>query len=90
MNKYLYRVVPAVVSVLWLCLPLSRTALAGSGSEREVKPVDAGSGESGQQNTGAEHEDILDRVFAPLDKAVDDVNRDLNKGEDKSATDAGE
>jgi hypothetical protein len=95
MNKYLTKTVPAVISVLYLCLPVSGTALGatGSGSDGGVKPVDsgsAGSGEAGQDNTGAAHEDILDRVFAPLDKAVDDVNRDLNKGEDKSATDAGE
>lgn len=95
MNKYLTKTVPAVICMLYLCLPVSGTALAaaGSGSDGEVKPVDSGSpasGERGQENTGPEHEDILDRVFAPLDKAVDDVNRDLNKGEDKSATDAGE
>ncbi len=34
-----------------------------------------------EQQSEAKHEDLLDRVFSPLDKAVSDVNRDLNKGE---------
>ena len=33
-----------------------------------------------EEQSEAKHEDILDRVFSPLDKAVSDVNRDLNKG----------
>ncbi len=31
------------------------------------------------------HEDVLDRVFSPLDNAVSDINRDLNKEEDRAA-----
>jgi hypothetical protein len=30
-------------------------------------------------------EDILDRLFAPLDKAVADVNRDINSGDDSES-----
>ena len=29
-----------------------------------------------------QHEDIIDRAFSPLDRAVSDINRDLNKGGD--------
>lgn len=30
----------------------------------------------------AEDTDPVDRLFAPLDNAVDDINRDLNEGSD--------
>jgi hypothetical protein len=32
--------------------------------------------------SGNEAEDPVDRLFSPLDNAVDDINRDLNEDED--------
>ena len=43
-----------------------------------------------QQHAGEKHEDILDRVFSPLDEAVSDINRDLNKGDGKATAEANE
>jgi thiosulfate dehydrogenase len=36
--------------------------------------------------TDVKHEDVLDRVFAPLDNAVSDINRDMNKGDTGSTS----
>jgi len=38
-----------------------------------------------KKKTDEKHEDILDRAFSPLDRAVSDINRDINKGDDKAA-----
>jgi len=69
----------------------------GAVSAVENAPGDAGSpgGPAGdaapdeQQNEG-KHEDFLDRVFSPLDDAVSDINRDMNKGDDSASPDASE
>jgi hypothetical protein len=39
----------------------------------------AGGDLSGEGQTEAQPTDTIDRVFSPLDNAVDDINRDLNK-----------
>jgi hypothetical protein len=35
--------------------------------------------EQDYKNAAAQHEDVIDRAFAPLDDTVADINRDLNK-----------
>ena len=34
-----------------------------------------------EEQTDAEPQDIFDRMLSPLDNAVSDINRDLNKGD---------
>jgi len=40
---------------------------------------------TGTAVTKPQHEDVLDRAFSPLDKAVSDINRDINEGDDEKA-----
>jgi hypothetical protein len=46
----------------------------------------AGGGAPGEGQTEAQPTDIIDRVFSPLDTAVDDINRDLNKDDTDTAS----
>ena len=41
--------------------------------------------EHADEQTPGENENIIDRVFSPLDKAVTDINRDLNDGNGSAA-----
>lgn len=73
----------ALTSAGWLYLLVACTAA----------PVDEPAGDAGQVDEsasgsapGAEqaetgHQDVIDRMFSPLDDAVSDINRDLNKGD---------
>ena len=53
------------------------------GAERRDNPIDQAIGdvEADYRKADAQHEDIVDRGFAPLDDTVSDINRDLNDGE---------
>jgi len=82
----------ARVSRICFCLLVFSTPAAASESNGEPDPVSTtvtdtqGDGEK----TDVKHEDILDRAFSPLDRAVSDINRDLNKGEDSADTESSE
>ena len=52
--------------------------------ENPVKSV-IGDIEADYKKADAQHEDVVDRAFAPLDDTVSDINRDLNDGADDSA-----
>lgn len=69
------------------CLLLVCAPVAAAESAAETEPVNAAATdiEGGGEQTDVEHEDIIDRVFSPLDSAVSDINRDINKGEDRAA-----
>jgi hypothetical protein len=56
--------------------------------DRADDPVEKAVGdiEGDYDKADAQHEDIIDRVFAPLDDTVSDINRDLNDGSDDSAS----
>jgi hypothetical protein len=41
--------------------------------------------EHADEQTPGENKNIIDRVFSPLDKAVTDINRDLNAGNGSAA-----
>jgi hypothetical protein len=73
------------------CLCIGCTTAAsdksqGMTDERDnpVKEV-VGDMEGDYKKADAQHEDIIDRAFAPLDDTVSDINRDLN---DKSGDSA--
>jgi hypothetical protein len=82
-------------SLLAVFLAAGLTVLAGctgmNGGEAvtQAAPVppppgdDAGTVQQGKPDTGKQQEDLPDRVFAPLDDAVNDINRDMNREIDK-------
>jgi hypothetical protein len=74
-----------VVVVCWSLLAAA-AATAGEESNGKSEAADNSTNDSrpGKEHSGAEHEDVLDRLFSPLDNAVSDINRDLNKGDSSS------
>ena len=78
---------PACITTLYLCLLFLCAPVAANASDVGAEAADkVATDNAGNQNeASAKHEDILDRAFSPLDNAVSDINRDLNKG-DGSAT----
>jgi len=71
-----------------LCLLVACTPAAVDDSGGNPEPAAGAASDTvtpGEQ-AGAQPQDIIDRMFSPLDKAVSDINRDLNKGE--AGTDA--
>jgi hypothetical protein len=65
------------LSQLVLCSPLA-AGEPDADTESAAAPT---SDDAGKQEIAPQHEDIVDRVFAPLDDAVADINRDINEGD---------
>jgi hypothetical protein len=68
----------------WLCLFVaSCTTATVDESTGNAQPADAPTTGSapGEEQADAKPTDIIDRMFSPLDNAVTDINRDLNKGD---------
>lgn len=65
------------VYLLFACAPVaaSQPDVGADAADDEVATDTAASGEE----PGAKHEDILDRALSPLDEAVSNINRHLNK-----------
>jgi len=70
-------------SSVCFCLFVFCTTVTGSESNGEAESVDATATGTPRdsEKTDVKREDILDRAFSPLDRAVSDINRDLNKGD---------
>ena len=66
------------------------SAVGNSPGDTEATDVPAGDAAPGVQQKEGKHEDLLDRVFSPLDDAVSDINRDINKDDDAASPDASE
>jgi hypothetical protein len=66
--------------------------VTGSESNGEAESVDATATGTPRdsEKTDVKQEDILDRAFSPLDRAVSDINRDLNKGDASADPDSTE
>ena len=77
------RAVFALLSVgsLWLLASCTPATSVESGSNPEPAGEATTSAAPGEEQTDAQPEDIIDRLFSPLDNAVTDINRDLNKGD---------
>jgi hypothetical protein len=85
------KLMQAGIVTVYLCLPVLCTPLAASEPDGNMESADtAASDDAGKQEADPKQEDILDRVFSPLDNAVSDINRDLNKGDDTAAPDSSE
>jgi hypothetical protein len=81
----------AGISSVYVCLLLFCAPLGASESDGNMESADtAASDDAGKQETDPKQEDILDRVFSPLDDAVSDINRDLNEGDDTATPDPSE
>jgi len=73
--------------LLVFCVPV-----AAIESDQEAEPAGQVSTDTGPpgEKSDVKGEDILDRVFSPLDNAVSDINRDINESGDKAAPDSSE
>jgi hypothetical protein len=63
----------------WLWLLVSCTPATGIEPGGNTESDDTAA--TGDEPTDAKPTDIIDRMFSPLDNAVSDINRDLNKGD---------
>lgn len=74
------------ISGVCLCLLLcSSVAASESGNQPQPEEKTATDTQGDQAGTEQQHEDIVDRAFSPLDKAVSDINRDINEEDEKQA-----
>ena len=80
---------PAVFLAAGLAVLAGCTGMNGGEAVTQAAPVppppgdDARTVQQGTPDTGKQQEDLPDRVFAPLDDAVNDINRDMNREIDK-------
>jgi hypothetical protein len=80
---------PAFLLAAGLAVLAGCTGMNGGEAVTQAAPVppppgdDAKTVRQGTPNTGKQQEDLPDRVFAPLDDAVNDINRDMNREIDK-------
>jgi hypothetical protein len=79
-------------TTLCLCLLFLCAPVAASESDAGAEAADDVVTDSAdqQEKASAEHEDILDRAFSPLDEAVSDINRHLNEGDGSAAPESHE
>ena len=78
-------------AVIWLVAGCTTTADSPSEPPLEravVQPLQdaAGAVEDDYRRADEQHEDMIDKAFAPLDDTVDAINRDLNRETGDSAT----
>ncbi len=82
---------PAGLVTVFLCLLVLCAPLAASEPDANTdSAATAASDDAGKQESDPKHEDILDRIFAPLDDAVADINRDINEGDNNGEPEASE
>ena len=82
---------PVGIVTVFLCLLVLCTPLAASEPDANTESAaTTASDDAGNQASDPKHEDILDRMFAPLDDAVADINRDINEGDDNEGDNNGQ
>lgn len=86
------RSIPARTPVVWFCLLVFCNPSVGSEADASAAPVDkaATSTTHVEGQTDVPQEDVVDRIFAPLDDAVSDINRDINKDDTDTTPEPGE
>ena len=64
----------------WFCLLVACTPATVDDSAGNAEAADKAASASApaEEQADAQPHDIIDRIFSPLDKAVSDINRDLN------------
>ena len=77
-----------LASSAWFCLLAACTSTTSVNSGQGAAPPDEVTvgDASGGDKTESQPTDIIDRVFSPLDNAVDDINRDLNEDDTDTAS----
>ena len=90
MKIYERRLLSAHALFACCCLFVVATPCAGGASDDAAASADEAASEPAAEapQSDDKHEDVVDRLFAPLDDAVSDINRDINKGEDGSSSDS--
>jgi hypothetical protein len=84
MNNRTYTL-PAVCAVAGLVLLAGCTGMNGQETAAQAAPVPPPPGDTADtrqaapQETKKKPEDLPDRLFAPLDDTVNDINRDINR-----------
>jgi hypothetical protein len=83
MNHYQKKSPFIRASAGWLWILVFCTPVMGNDAGESGQAVDkAAIGTApNEEQTHAEPQDIIDRMLSPLDNAVSDINRDLNKGD---------
>ena len=80
-----------ITSTIYVCLLVfCASAAAGESGVDKQSSDKAATGTADEAKKTGQEEDILDRVFSPLDKAVSDINRDLNEGDGGTTAEARE
>jgi hypothetical protein len=80
---------PALFVATGLVLLAGCTVMNGGDAATQAAPVPPPPGEStgavqkGKEIAKPQGEDLPDRLFAPLDNSVDDINRDINREIDR-------
>jgi len=77
---------------LWMavaCTPVARDDPGASDVPPDTGTAAAAS-ESGEEPDEAQSNNPINRFWAPFDKAVDDINRDINEGDAESASESTE
>lgn len=71
----------ACSSAGWLCLLFACATATAQQPPENAEPADkaASTALPAEEQEDAQPQDIIDRLFSPLDNAVSDINRDLNK-----------
>lgn len=67
------------ICLLVLCAPVAAGESSADAQSSDRAVTDTA---DNRQKADEKQEDIIDRVFSPLDDAVSDINRDLNKDDD--------
>ena len=78
----------ACSSTGWLCLLFACATATAEQPAGNAEPADntASTALPAEEQEDAQPQDIIDRLFAPLDNAVSDINRDLNKNNTDAAS----
>jgi hypothetical protein len=89
MNNCRKNLVSVSVSAIYVCLLILCTPVVAGEANEPAQPVDNAASETPPVTTEADekHEDIVDKIFSPLDDAVSDINRDINKEDDSASPD---
>ena len=80
-KNLLYAVVPIACLSLFNGSVSAGMSVAEGKTDHSIKPAQETSDdvEHADEQTDSDNENIIDRVFSPLDNAVTDINRDLNQ-----------
>ena len=83
MNHRKAKTITAWASAGWLWLLVACTPGTSIEPGDNPQPADAPATSAApvEEQTDAKPDDIVDRIFEPLDDAVSDINRDINKND---------